>query len=120
MSVSARRTKRISAVSRRIASIVRDDPIRSGEPRVEGTRIAVRDIKRRVIDAGEDPHVVAGEYEISMADLFGALAHYYEHRDAFESDDREAERRRRDGERRTRAFVDERRGENSGSTEDVA
>ncbi len=55
-----------------------------------------------------------------MADLFGALAHYYEHRDAFESDDREAERRRRDGERRTRAFVDERRGENSGSTEDVA
>ncbi|OYR60533.1 hypothetical protein DJ76_12735 [Halorubrum ezzemoulense] len=103
-----------------MASIVRDDPIRSGEPRVEGTRIAVRDIKRRVIDAGEDPHVVAGEYEISMADLFGALAHYYEHRDAFESDDREAERRRRDGERRTRAFVDERRGENSGSTEDVA
>jgi uncharacterized protein (DUF433 family) len=103
-----------------MTSIVRDEAIRSGEPRVEGTRITVRDVKRRVIDADEDPHVVAGEYGISMADLFGALAHYYEHRDAFEDDEREAERTRRDGERRTRALVEELHGENSGSTEDAA
>ncbi|WP_423996499.1 DUF433 domain-containing protein [Halorubrum trapanicum] len=103
-----------------MASIARDDEIRSGEPRVEGTRITVRDIKRRVIDAGEDPHVVAGEYEISMADLFGALAHYYEHRDAFESDERAAEETRREGERRTRALVEELHGETAESTEDVA
>jgi len=103
-----------------MAAIVRDDAIRSGEPRVEGTRITVRDIKRRVIDAGEDPHVVAGEYEISMADLFGALAHYYEHRDAFEGDEREIEGTRRDGERRTRALVEELRGETVESIEDTA
>ena len=115
-----RKTKPISAVRPGMTSIVRDETIRSGEPRVEGTRIAVRDIKRRVIDAEEDPHVVAGEYGISMADLFGALAHYYEHRDAFEDDEREAERMRRDGERRTRKLVDELRGENAGSTEDAA
>ena len=90
-----------------MGSIVRDEAVRSGEPRVEGTRITVRDIKRRVIDVDEDPHVVAGEYGISMADLFGALAYYNDHRDAFEGDEREAERRRRDGERRTRALVDE-------------
>ncbi|MFC5277177.1 DUF433 domain-containing protein [Halorubrum rubrum] len=103
-----------------MASIVRDDGIRSGEPRVEGTRITVYDIKRRVIDVGEDPHVVAGEYGISMADLFGALAHYYEHRDGFEDGEREAERTRRDGERRTRTLVEELHGENAESTEDAA
>lgn len=103
-----------------MGSIVRDEAVRSGEPRVEGTRITVRDIKRRVIDVDEDPHVVAGEYGISMADLFGALAYYYDHRDAFEGDEREAKRRRRDGERRTRALVDELGGEKSESTEDAA
>ena len=103
-----------------MTSIVRDETIRSGEPRVEGTRITVYDIKRRVIDAGEDPHVVAGEYEISMADLFGALTHYYEHRDAFVGDEREADRTRRAGERGTRTLVEELRGENAGSTEDAA
>jgi uncharacterized protein (DUF433 family) len=71
-----------------MGSIVRDEAVRSGEPRVEGTRITVRDIKRRVIDVDEDPHVVAGEYGISMADLFGALAYYSEGRDAFEGDGR--------------------------------
>ncbi|WP_434522778.1 DUF433 domain-containing protein [Halorubrum sp. AS12] len=101
-------------------SIVRDKAIRSSEPRLEGTRITVRDLKRRVIDAEEDPHVVAGEYGISMGDLFGALAHYSEHRDAFEDDEREAERMRRDGGRQTRKLVDELRGENAGSTEDAA
>ena len=103
-----------------MTSIIRDEAIRSGEPRVEGTRITVRDLKRRVIDADEDPHVVAGEYEISMADLFSALAHYYEHRDAFEGDEWEAERTRRDGERQTRALVDELRGESPESTGDTA
>lgn len=96
-----------------MSSIVQDDAISSGEPRVEGTRIAVSDIKRRVIDAEEDPHVVAGEYGISMADLFGALAYYYEHRDAFEERERDAAQARHAGERRTRELVDELRGEDA-------
>ena len=103
-----------------MVSIVRDEAVRSGEPRVEGTRITVRDIKRRVIDFDKDPHVVADEYGISMVDLFGALAHYYEHRDAFEGNEREAERTRRDGKRRTRAIVDGFGGENPGPTGDAA
>ena len=60
VAASARRAKRISAVSRGLSSIVRDETVPPGESRVEGPRITVRDIKRRVIDAGEDPHVVAG------------------------------------------------------------
>lgn len=103
-----------------MSSIVQDDAIRSGEPRVEGTRITVSDIKRRVIDAAEDPHVVAGEYGISMADLFGALAYYYEHRDAFEERERDAEQARHAGERRTRDLVDELRGEDATQSSEEA
>ncbi|MBX0325891.1 DUF433 domain-containing protein [Halomicroarcula sp. F13] len=102
-----------------MVSIVRNDAIRSGEPRVEGTRITVRDIKQRVIDVGEDPHIVAGEYGISMGELFGALAHYYEHREAFEKYEREAETRRHDGEQRTRELVEGIRGKGFQSSEEA-
>ena len=63
-------------------------------------------MKRRVIDEDEDPHVVAGEYDVSLADPFSALAHYYENRDDFESREREFDADRREGERRTRAFLE--------------
>jgi len=39
-----------------MSSIVRDDEIRSGTPRIEGTRVTVIDVKRRIIDENEDPH----------------------------------------------------------------
>ncbi|WP_049898715.1 DUF433 domain-containing protein [Halococcus agarilyticus] len=87
--------------------IVSDDAVRSGDPRIEDTRITVLDVKRRVIDAGENAHVVAGEYDIPMADLFRALAYYDDHRDEFVKREREAAAARRDGERRTREFVGE-------------
>ncbi len=74
-------------------------PLRGSADR--GERITVLDVKRRIIDAGEDPHVVAGEYEISMAALFTALAYYYEHRTDFEAREREYERARTTGERDT-------------------
>ena len=89
-----------------MTEIVRDEGIRSGDPHIAGTRITVTDVKRRVIDIGADPHVVAGEYGLSMAELFGALTYYYEHRDAFEEGERDAAARRRDGEQRTRALLD--------------
>lgn len=82
-------------------SIVSDESIRSGEPRIEGSRVSVLDVKRRVIDVGEDPHVVAGEYDLTMAQLFHALAYYYEHRQAFAVREREAEAARAEGEVRT-------------------
>ena len=88
-----------------MTGIVRDEDIRSGDPRVEGTRITVLDIKRRVIDGGEDPHVVAGEYDISMAALFRALAYYYDHRDEFADREREFAAVRADGEQRTQDLV---------------
>jgi uncharacterized protein (DUF433 family) len=89
-----------------MTAIVRDPDTRSGDPRIEGTRVTVLDIKRRVIDADEDAHIVAGEYDLSMADLFHALAYYYDHRDELAERERERERARRDGERRTRDLLE--------------
>ena len=87
--------------------IVSDDAVRSGDPRIEDTKITVLDVKRRVIDAGENAHVVAGEYDVSMADLFHALAYYYDHRNEFEEREHEAAIVGREGERRTRELVGE-------------
>lgn len=89
-----------------MAAIVSDESIRSGRPRIDGTRITVLDVKQRVIDQGEDPHVVAGEYDVSMAELFTALAHFYEHRDRLEELERKTATARSEGERRTRTLVE--------------
>lgn len=93
-----------------MAAIVRDEAIRSGDPRIEGTRITVLDVKRRIIDNEEDPHLVAGEYDVSMADLFRALTYYYEHREELEAVERAAEASRRVGEARTNDLADDRDG----------
>ena len=85
--------------------IVEDDGIRSGQPRIDGTRITVLDVKRRVIDGGEDPHVVAGEYDISLADLFAALTVYYRNREQFVGDERSFAADRAAGERRAEELV---------------
>ena len=89
-----------------MTTIVSDEDIRSGDPRIEGTRITVLDIKRRVVDNDEDSHVVAGEYDLSVSAVFYALSHYYDHREAFQAREQDADRRRREGERRTREQLD--------------
>ena len=90
-----------------MAEIVRDDDVRSGEPRIASSRITVLDVKQRVIDEGERPHVVAGEYDLRVADLFRALAYYYDHRDQFQPWQENAAATRADGERRTRSVLDD-------------
>jgi uncharacterized protein (DUF433 family) len=57
-----------------MATIVQDEDIRSGSPRIDGTRITVLDIKRRVIDGNEDPFAVAAEYDLDVATVSQALA----------------------------------------------
>jgi uncharacterized protein (DUF433 family) len=82
-------------------TIVRDEGVRAGDPRIEGSRITVFDVKRRVVDNGEDAHVVAGEYDVSLADLYDALSYYDEHRDDLSAQERERAALREKGERRT-------------------
>lgn len=76
-----------------MVSIVFDPEIRSGDPRIEGTRITVLDVKRRVIDGDEDPFAVASEYDIEVAAVFEALAYFYDNVE--EMHQREAERENR-------------------------
>ena len=76
-----------------MVAIVTDADIRSGTPCIEGTRISVLDIKRRVIDGDEDPFAVAAEYDLDGAAVFDALA-YYNNAEAMREREAEAAERR--------------------------
>jgi uncharacterized protein (DUF433 family) len=84
---------------------VRDD-VRSGDPRIDRSRITVFDVKRCVVDNDEDPHVVAGEYEIPLEDLYAALARYYEHCEALQEREPEFLDAHREGGRRSRELFE--------------
>jgi uncharacterized protein (DUF433 family) len=77
-----------------MASIVQDSEIRSGAPRIEGTRVTVLDIKRRVIEADEDPFAVAADYELDVAAVFEALSYFYDNVDAMREHETEREQLR--------------------------
>lgn len=68
-----------------MSAIVQDDEIRSGDPRIEGTRITVLDIKHRVIDNGEGAFAVAAEFDLDPAAVFAALTYYYDNAEAMQT-----------------------------------
>ena len=79
-----------------MVAIVTDSEIRSGDPCIQGTRISVLDIKRRVIDGEEDPFAVATEYDLDVAAVFTALAYYYDNTDEMRNREAEAAERRQE------------------------
>ena len=72
-------------------SIVHDDDILGGEPRVEDTRVGVRHIAARAIDAGQSPAYVADQLDLSIADVYEALAYYYRNIEEIRQFERENE-----------------------------
>ena len=58
-------------------TITRDEDVLGGEPRIEGTRVAVRHVVGRVIDAGAEPAHVADQLDLRLTDVYEALAYYY-------------------------------------------
>lgn len=62
-----------------MTEIVSTEDVLGGAPRFEGRRIGVHHVVSRVIDAGEDPAQVAADYDIDVADIYRALAYYYDH-----------------------------------------
>lgn len=62
-------------------TITRDDEILGGEPRIDGTRVAVRHVAARVIDHGSSPAHVADQFDISLSSVYAALSYYYDHLD---------------------------------------
>lgn len=69
--------------------IVRTEDVLGGDPRIDGTRVGVIHVKERV-DAGDEPAQIAADYDLDLADVYGALAYYYDNPDEMD----EIERRR--------------------------
>jgi uncharacterized protein (DUF433 family) len=59
-------------------TIARDEDVLGGEPRIDGTRIGVRHVAARVIDAGQSPAYVADQLDLPLASVYEALAYYYD------------------------------------------
>jgi len=59
-------------------TITRDEGVLGGEPRIEGTRIAVRHVATKVIDCGYSPAYVADQLDIALASVYEVLAYYYD------------------------------------------
>lgn len=83
------------------ARIVKTPDVLDGKPRIEGRRISVDFLYARVEEAGIDPHQVADQHELEIADVYRALAYYHEHPDEMEAlqvqrDEREERAKDRD------------------------
>lgn len=58
-------------------TISRDEGVLGGDPRIDGTRIGVRHVAACILEAGCSPAVVADQYDIALAEVYEAMAYYY-------------------------------------------
>lgn len=65
--------------------------IRDGQPMIRGRRVKVKMVASMHIHAGAPIEEVMEQYNISESEVYAALAYYYDNREAFEADFREAE-----------------------------
>jgi uncharacterized protein (DUF433 family) len=65
--------------------IVATDDVMGGEPRLEGRRIAVRQIAELVLDGGLTATDVADQLDLPLADVHLALAYYYANHEEMEA-----------------------------------
>ena len=72
-------------------TVVSDDEILGGEPRVDGTRIAVRQIAE-MVEAGKHPAEVAAEFGLGEYQVYEAMAYYHRNTDEFRKIRRERKR----------------------------
>ena len=63
--------------------------VRSGKPRIAGTRLTVADVAIMYLRMGQSLEEIAGKYQLSLAAVHAAMAFYYDHRE--EIDQRTAE-----------------------------
>lgn len=68
-----------------MSDIVSTADVLGGAPRIEGRRIGVHHIAKRVIDAGESTEQVAADYDLDIADVYRALVYYYDHAEEMRS-----------------------------------
>lgn len=70
--------------------VVRTEDVLGGDPRVEGTRVGVIHVTER-FDAGDEPAQIAADWGIDLADVYYALAYYYDHPEEMDAIERRRE-----------------------------
>lgn len=65
--------------------IATDPAIRGGQPCIAGTGLRVADIAIANLFHRRSPDEIAADYEISLAQVYAALAYYFEHKDRLDS-----------------------------------
>lgn len=64
-----------------MVEIVRTDGVMGGQPRIDGRRISVLQIVEWILEEGMNPEEVSAEFDLALADVYRALAYYYDHSD---------------------------------------
>ena len=59
--------------------------IADGKPRIRGRRITVQDIAIWHERLGKSADEIAAEYDITLADVYAALAYYFDHREEIDA-----------------------------------
>ncbi|MGL5941704.1 MAG: DUF433 domain-containing protein [Waterburya sp.] len=54
--------------------------VRSGKPRLAGTRITVADVAIMYLKMGQSLEEIAGKYQLSLAAVYAAIAFYYDNK----------------------------------------
>lgn len=55
--------------------------VRGGRPRITGRRISVDDVVIMHVYLGQAVEVIAADYELSLGDVYAALAYYYDNKE---------------------------------------
>ena len=65
--------------------------IRSGKPCIAGRRITVADIAIAYLRLGQSLEEIAGEYDLSLAEVYTAIAFYYDNKTVIDESIRASE-----------------------------
>ena len=72
--------------------IYRDPKVRGGRPCIVGTGLRVTDIVMQQKHGEGDPEQIAARFDISLGQVYAALAYYHEHKSEIDVDIRDWER----------------------------
>jgi len=66
--------------------------IMGGKPRIAGHRISVQDVAIWHNELGHSVDQIANDYNLSLADVYAALAYYHDHREQIDKSIKDGEK----------------------------
>lgn len=81
MTATVTKTERAPIERTEHPHVVKSADVLSGEPTVDGTRLAVRHILIRYRDAGESPEEIATDFRLTLAQVYDSLSYAFDHPD---------------------------------------